>query len=113
MSCLRPVADLKAPNDLFREAIGFRHTLVLPEVIEPGVRQEGLDETALLCGILEYPPVIRAVSAALARTACERMQKRIAVPAAAMRRAAVVLLRAASSPQIALPIVSAPNITVT
>jgi hypothetical protein len=35
MSCLRPVADLKASNDLFHDAIGLRHALVLPKVIEP------------------------------------------------------------------------------
>jgi hypothetical protein len=79
MSCLRPVADLKASNDLFDDAIGFRHTLVLSKVIEPGVRQEGLDELALLRGIFEYPPVISAVSTALARAAGERVQKRFTV----------------------------------
>ncbi len=55
MRCLRSDADLKASNDLFGDAVGFRHALVLPKVIEPGVGQKGLDETTLLRGILEYP----------------------------------------------------------
>src|ERR1700690_3838705 len=79
MSCLWPVADLKASNELFVDAIGLRHALVLPEVFQPGVRQEGLDEAALFRRILENTPVISAVSTTHARAAPERMQKRLAV----------------------------------
>ena len=79
MSRFRPVADLKAAYDLLQHAIGLRHALVLSKMLEPGVRQKGLDETAVLGGIFKYTPVISTVSAALACAPAERVQKRFAI----------------------------------
>lgn len=74
MGRFRPLADLKAAHDLLEQTIGLRHALVLSKMLEPGVCQKGLDEAAVLRGVLKYSPVISAVSTpfacALAARAC-------------------------------------------
>ena len=49
---------------IFLRAVGLRHALVLTQMVEPGVRQEGLDKASLLVRVLEHTPIPGAVASA-------------------------------------------------
>jgi len=75
MRGLRPVSQLEFSHGLLLQAIRHRYSLVLPQMFEPGVRSEGFNEAPVNGGILEYAPVVRAVSAARARILRKCVQK--------------------------------------
>src|SRR6202030_513490 len=72
---LWPIADLKTTYSLFRHPIGLGDAPMQPQMFEPGVREEGLNEATVVGGVLENAPVVSAVSAALAGVLSERMEK--------------------------------------
>ena len=60
------IADLKLTYSLLRKPIGFGHALMQAQLFEPGVREKGLNEAAVVGRIFENAPIVSAVSAALA-----------------------------------------------
>ena len=46
-------ADMEGTGPLLGRAIGNRHALMLAQVFEPGLDQEGLEPTTWICRILE------------------------------------------------------------
>jgi hypothetical protein len=78
MGRFRPVTQLEISDGRFLQLVCHRNTLVLSQMFEPGVRSEGLNEAALYRKILEYAPVVRAVSAARMRIFRQRTQELVA-----------------------------------
>src|SRR6202034_72142 len=68
-----------AARALLEEAIGLGDTLVLAQMLEPGVGAKGFDVTPVVRGIFEHAPIVGAVPAAVPRTGGERTQERLAV----------------------------------
>ena len=66
-------AEMVAAHGLLQQSIRLRHALVLAKMFEPGIRQKRFDESALFGRILEYPPLVRAVSQPLVRISAERL----------------------------------------
>src|SRR6266436_8232323 len=61
---------------------------MLPQMLQPGIDEKGLNKSTVVRRILEYSPVVRAVAAALACQFGDRLQERFA-----LRRIDVVLRR--------------------
>src|SRR5580704_14716602 len=64
MGDFRCAFSLKAIDGYLQRRIGFCHTLMLPQMFQPGIDEKGLNKSTVIHRILEYPPVIRAVAAA-------------------------------------------------
>src|SRR5207244_8529703 len=75
----RRAIDLKTIDGLLQRAVGMGHPFMLPQMLDPGIQHERLDEPALACGILEYSPIECAVPAALVRELRDRIQKHGAI----------------------------------
>jgi len=79
MRNLRITIDEKVADESLSHKVGIGYALVRAQVLEPRVRQECLDKSPILSGILKESPVVSAIAAALAGIAPQRLQKRQAV----------------------------------
>ena len=87
---------MKAVHGLFHQAVGIGHTLVLAQMLHPGLDQKGFQDAPGFGGILEYTPGIGTIAAPLvlelrqcfeeglavrrANTVFDRDQDRTAIP---------------------------------
>src|ERR1700722_18725775 len=62
MRHLRLALELEALDLRLQHAVRIGDALVLAQVLEPGLDQEGLDEARRVGGVLEYAPRIGAVA---------------------------------------------------
>jgi hypothetical protein len=70
---------LKAIDGHLQRRIGFCHTLMLPQMLQPGIDEKGLNKSTFIHRILEYSPVVCAVAAPLPREFGDRLQERFAL----------------------------------
>jgi hypothetical protein len=62
MRGLESAIDEKPADDLLAQTIGIGHALVRTQVLQPRVRQECFDETAILSRVLKKSPVVSAIA---------------------------------------------------
>jgi hypothetical protein len=79
MRRLRFAADLKSAHGVLKHAMCIRCPLMLSQMLEPRIGQEGLDEAPWSAGILEHAPIARTVTPALTPVSFFRRQERVAI----------------------------------